>query len=122
MPLYTKKIKTPPLEEKKTELLLEEDMINKVNVKFPAGCYGLLHIRIFYGDEQIIPKNKEESITGDDEVIEWLENWKFPEKPCSIVIYTYNEDDTYDHQCFLRIVIAKEEIKKPKIRFRRLKR
>jgi len=122
MPIYVKKLINSPLEEKKTEIELDGDKIDKISVRFPPGCCGLLHVRIYYGDEKVIPKNKEESIVGDNETIVWIEDWRFPQKPCPVVIYTYNEDDTYDHQCFLRIVTTREELKKPKIRFRKLMR
>jgi len=103
MPIYTRKIENSPLEEKETKIEVEGDYLTHLNIKFPAGCYGLMNVAIFYGDEQVFPREKGTYFNGDDETIMWDGLWELPEHPCPLTVYTYNEDDTYNHLILLRL-------------------
>ena len=97
MPAYSYRITTNASSEKKTTVNLKGDYLTKVMIRFPPGPMGLLHVRIFYGDYQLFPEDKDTDFADDDLAIEWEEFWELPEKPCPITIYTLNEDDTYAH-------------------------
>jgi len=97
MPAYSYRITTNPTEEKKTTVKLKGDYLTKVMIRFPPGPQALLHVRIYYGDYQLFPEDKDTDFADDDLAIEWDEFWKLPEHPCPITIWTKNEDDTYEH-------------------------
>ncbi len=97
MPAYSYRIKTDPLEEKKTTIKIKGDYLTKVIIRFPPGPMGLLHVRIYYGDYQLFPEDKDTDFADDDLPIEWEEFWELPEDPCPLTIWTKNEDDTYAH-------------------------
>jgi len=97
MPAYSYRITTNASSDKKTTVNLKGDYLTKVMIRFPPGPQALLHVRIFYGDLQLFPEDKDTDFADDDLAIEWEEFWELPEKPCPITIYTLNEDDTYAH-------------------------
>ena len=109
MPAYSYRIKTDPLEEKKTVVKIKGDYLTKVIIRFPPGPMGLLHVRIYYGDYQLFPEEKETDFADDDIKIEWEEFWKLPEHPCPITIWTKNEDDTYDHTVYIYLFTKYEK-------------
>lgn len=108
MPPYSKKIENSPGEVKRTEIEVEGDYLTNLTITFPHGCCGLMDVAILYGDEQIFPQNKGEYYSGDGETIKWEGLYRLPEKPCTFVIYTYNQDDTYNHMVFVRMVTKYE--------------
>jgi len=50
--------------KKETSITLEEGIITYLRVLLPYGSVGLLHIQIYYGEDQIAPKG-EGSYHGD---------------------------------------------------------
>jgi len=97
MPAYSYRITTNKLEEKKTTVKLKGDYLTKVIIRFPPGPMGLLHVRIYYGEMQIFPEEKDTDFADDDLAIEWEEFWELPEHPCPLTIWTKNEDEVYEH-------------------------
>ena len=97
MPAYSYRITTNAASSKKTVVNIKGDYLTKVIIRFPPGPQGLLHVRIFYGDFQLFPEDKDTDFADDDLAIEWEEFWELPEEPCPLTILTENEDDTYPH-------------------------
>lgn len=106
---------TPKENAVEQQIMVEEDVIVKVSVRFPPGPSGLLKVAVFYGEEQITPHYQYSWISGDDEVIEDTLYFKCPEKPCPITIKAYNEDDTYDHTALVRVLALNEEYALPHV-------
>jgi len=94
---------TPFINRKRTELRLTAGIINQVNFTFPPGCAGLLHLTINHGLYQIWPTNPEESFATDGETISFEEFYELKTEPFTLVAFTWNEDDTYDHTVIVRI-------------------
>ena len=82
---------------------LEYGTIHQVDINFPAGCAGLVGVRLKQGSHQIIPSNSGEWFTGDNVNISFPENYLFSQSPYYIEVQTYNEDDLYQHKIILRL-------------------
>jgi len=107
MTIYTKTLEVPANTDyytaKVAELEIDEDVITKIRVGFPVGCAYLVKVQILYGLEVLAPGNEDEAIVGHGETVEFKMFWKVPEKPCTIHIIAWNEDDTYDHKVKVEI-------------------
>lgn len=95
--------------KKVTRLKLTKGIITKIDISFPIGCAGLLHVAINYGLHQVWPINSDESFAGDGETISFEEHIVVENDPFELMIYTWNLDDTYEHMCAVRIGLRRED-------------
>ncbi len=86
-------------------LKLTAGTIIQVDVLFPGGSAGLLHVQIFNGITQIWPSNAGESFAGDQEKITFGEAYQELQRPFELTAHIWNLDDTYDHEVRLRFAI-----------------
>lgn len=91
------------------KLKLAAGILHYVEIKFPAGCVGLVHVRLLHGVHPVIPMNAEDDINGDDEVIPFKEFYPLGANDNVITLQAWNEDDTYDHTISVRIGVLLEE-------------
>jgi hypothetical protein len=111
--LFTFVVKAPPNtpwnQPVTKELKLRPGVITKIAVLIPAGHQALAHLAIKYGETQVIPYGEDEWITGDDETLEWTEDYELAGEPVSLTASAWNEDDTYPHSFYIRIWVTKEK-------------
>lgn len=105
MTIYSGPLDCPAGEKKEYEVEIEGDIITRVRLHFPPGPQGLLHVRFFQGIKQIFPQPEESYFSGDDEVIEWDEFYELAEHKSTIRVVLENEDDTYEHQVIVTLVV-----------------
>lgn len=98
-----------------TDLPLGHGIIHKIDIYFPPGCSGLLHVVIRDALHQVFPFNRGESFAGNGETISFLEHLSLEAEPYELRAYTWNEDDTYDHDCIIRIGLLKKEFITPEL-------
>jgi len=107
--VYTFEITTPKntLEtaKQKTVCQLEKGIIKHFEVFFPPGPAGLLHIQIARGNYQIWPKNTDDSFAADDVTISFNDEFSLKEPPYQLEVYTWNDDDIYEHMTRIRFLI-----------------
>lgn len=94
-----------------TEISLQKGMIDYVNLIFPPGSVGLLHLQLFIHGEQVSPWNKTGSIVGNDVTIQAIKNYPLEQPPYTIIAKLWNLDDTYDHSVLLDIMESDTEDK-----------
>ena len=82
---------------------IEEEVIVKVMVHFPAGCHGYVYTACYYGEEQIFPRPYGSYLHGDGETITWEEYYELPESPCFLSIRGWSPGTSYDHTVTWRI-------------------
>jgi len=82
---------------------IEEEVIVKVMVHFPAGCHGYVYTACYYGEEQIFPRPYGSYLHGDGETITWEEYYELPESPCILTIRAWSPGTGYDHTITWRI-------------------
>lgn len=111
--IYVYSITTPAntLEaaRQKTVLLLQRGRITHVEVQFPAGQLGLVHVALNRGLHQLFPSNPTANFASSNETIAWDENYLLVADPVQLEAYTWNLDATYDHTVTVRVVMEAVE-------------
>ncbi len=101
MPIYSFKFVIPKNTPKDNPFIqkfkVKKYVLKKVIVRIPPGHAGLTGLQIWYGNEQLIPKNEGSWITGSNEWIEWDEYYVLFEQPQELTFKGYNEDEENDH-------------------------
>jgi len=70
---------------------------------FPPGSSGLLKVRITDGAYPLYPSEPSEWFFGDNTLISFPDKYFIQTPEQELTIWSYNEDDTYDHQFQVRI-------------------
>jgi len=113
MPLYVATLTipagTPSNSPVTSTVTLYEEVLEQIIILIPPGHYALAGLRIYYGDEQLIPKPSGSWLRGDNVVIPVKMRWKLPERPTVLRLEGYNEDVKYQHSFYLYIVTSSEE-------------
>lgn len=91
-----------PIEQK---LILTAGIIKNVHIKFPAGCHGMVKVRLFRWGFQLIPLTDGEWVTGDDETVPTETYYELTESPFFLMFKGCSPDTTYDHKISVRIEI-----------------
>jgi len=86
---------------------LTDGVLTKIDVGFPAGCAGLVGIRVLRGSHQLFPMVEDEWFVTDDYTIAFPIKQEVTEQPRLLRIEGYNSDDTYDHTITLRVSIER---------------
>ncbi len=95
---------TPESNPRTLDITIDNDALLFVAVRFPPGPHALMGVSLWYGEEQIFPQDVGSWVVGDNEVVWDFILWRCPERPCPLTIKAYNNDDTYSHTCYVRIV------------------
>ena len=93
-----------------TELPLDKGVIDRVQIAFPPGPQGLLHVVIYRGSSILWPRNEGEGFAWDDFTLEFNPFYKLLEEPLGLEARTWNDDDAYEHQVTIRFNVVLEEI------------
>ncbi len=87
------------------QLPLALGIIHRVEVQFPAGCAGLVHVRLEHHSFGHLPTNPDGNFASDDYTIPVDENLNFAVQPFSVKAILWNTDGTYSHTITLRFGI-----------------
>lgn len=87
---------------------LPKGVITHVDVKFPAGCHGMVKVRLFDQALQLIPLSEDEWITGDDETVPTNTYYEMLDKPYKLKFIACSPDTTYPHTITVRIEVQPE--------------
>lgn len=90
---------TAPLD---TELQLDAGAVTAVELLFPPGCVGLVHLRILDELHPVWPSNADADIAGDTYPIRWDDDVELIDAPYTLHALTWNDDDTFAHTVTLR--------------------
>lgn len=89
-----------PFEQK---LILDYGVIKGVQIKFPAGCHGMVGARLFRWGFQLVPLTDGEWVTGDDESVPTETYYELLETPIFLVFKGCSPNTTYPHTITVRI-------------------
>ena len=101
---------TPESEPVEQRIEIREGVITRWLIYIPAGHMALARMCILYGLDQILPYKKGSWLRGEDESIILDEWWDPPEQPCELRAQGWNEDNSYPHTFFIRIVALPREV------------
>lgn len=112
--IYTASIKTLKKPDwgkiKHTVLKVTKGLVYKVEFYFPSGSAGLMGVAVFDGLFQCWPSSVGEFFHSDNETIGFDDMYLKESAPYQFDIYTYNDDDTYDHVVDVRIGLVSKEV------------
>lgn len=111
--MYDFQITTPAATAKsspqRTELVLTTGVIDQVQIAFPPGPSGLLHVLIQVGSSTLWPRNEGEGFAWDDFTIDFRPLYELRNPPVLEAV-TWNEDDFYEHLVTIRINLIPPEL------------
>lgn len=84
-------------------------VIKQVEIYFPPGAAGLLHLRINHGNHQILPYNQDGNFTGDNVLIRLPEDIPINKQSWHLNFITWNESEYFSHSVSVRLSILREE-------------
>ena len=91
----------------KTQVLkLHPGIITRVGVKFPAGCHGLVYVRILRGGvANVFPLDTDGYATGDDDEAWSNYYYVFDDVPAELRFEGWSPECTYDHTVTVRVTV-----------------
>lgn len=105
--IYNFNISTPAnttqISPQRTDVKLTRGVIHRIRIRFPPGSAGKLHAYISRGLNTIWPTNPEANFIGDNEIIDFMEDYEVPSRPTILEIYTWNESTTKAHAIIITI-------------------
>lgn len=90
---------------KKTILPLTKGSVHQLDVVFPPGCAGTLHVIVRDALHQVWPTNPDQSFAADGTTISFKESLDLDFEPFELQVYTWLENATYQHTCIVRVGI-----------------
>jgi len=91
-------------------LRLVPGQIEKVDISFPAGCVGLVGVRILRGHLQLWPLSPDQWIVSDNFTVTFPGTYELDERPFELTFEGYNLDETYDHTIRIGITLDEKKI------------
>lgn len=85
--------------------------IARVDVQFPRGCVGLVHVQIWRREHQVWPVNLDGDISAEGLVVSWPEDLDLDDEPFDLELRGWNEDDTFPHKITFRFALLPLGIK-----------
>uniref|UniRef100_A0A6H2A163 Uncharacterized protein n=1 Tax=viral metagenome TaxID=1070528 RepID=A0A6H2A163_9ZZZZ len=98
--------KESPLEK---EMKLTEGYVTLVEVSFPPGPHGEVHVAIRDGLHQVWPTNPEESFAWDAYTGHFPEQYLLDSAPYTLTLQGWAPDASYDHDIVSRLVVLSRE-------------
>jgi len=86
-------------------LRITKGIITRVDMKFPAGCHGMVKCRLYRYEQQLIPLTRDEWITGDDETVPTETYGDLTAFPYQLKFVACSPDTDYDHTVTVRIQV-----------------
>jgi len=91
------------------EFTLTPGLLEKVWVHFPDGCNQLVNVVVLHGERQIIPKDENESIAGNDFTYEITQALRILPGHEKFVAKGWSPGTSYDHGVLISIDTFAEE-------------
>lgn len=99
------------------QVKLTHGIIHRVEIGFPAGCAGLVHLQIYEGGHQVWPTNKDGSFNTDNYTIPINDFYELFRRPHTLTLSGWNLDDTYGHTLEVRFGILPARVLLPEETF-----
>lgn len=81
-----------------------------IEVYFPPGSGGLLHMRLLDGSYCMFPATPGQSFIGNNTIFRYDDLYLKEAEPFQFVVQHWNEDDTYDHKFMVNIGMVSQEV------------
>lgn len=102
-------ISTPAESPKETPLYVTKGLVYKVELFFPPGSCGYLGVSIWDGGYQVWPATNNQWFRGAQVLLSYEDLYLKEVAPYEFRVKTYNEDDSYVHEVYVRICMVSKE-------------
>ena len=89
-----------------TRFRVNQGVIHTVWLTFPAGCVGLVKLRIFHEGHPFLPVEIDAYISGENFTFAFPVMYEITEPPEQITIQAWNEDELYQHKIDILFLIV----------------
>ena len=97
-----------------TTMRLAHGIIHQVEIGFPPGCAGLVHVGIYRFEHQVWPSNPDHDFAWDNyNIVIRGEAFGLVTRPYQMTLRAWSEDDSYAHTIVCRIGIRSPELHRP---------
>jgi len=96
---------TPEDDPLERDLKLTKGVINRIDIKFPAGCHGLVKVRLLRYGSQLIPLSRGEWLTGDGETVPTEVYYEILEEPYMLRFVGCSPGTQYEHTVTVRVSV-----------------
>jgi len=77
-----------------------------VDVMFPPGSAGLLHLQIWYHERQVFPETGGGAFRGDDHLFQFPDSLVLDEQPYTLELRGWAPDATLSHTVFVQVTVT----------------
>lgn len=92
------------------DLNIAPGIITKIEIHFPAGCHGLVKVRLLHVWFQILPLSMGEWVAGDDETVEFILHYEIKKEPATLTLVAISPTTVYNHKIRVRITVLPKTI------------
>jgi len=100
-------------EATKSYFQVNKGVISNVWITFPAGCAGLVKLRIYHEGHPFLPVNKDNYLRGDNYTFQFPVMYEITEEPMLLTVEAWNEDETYSHTVDILFLILPKALVLP---------
>lgn len=101
---------TAKADPKTKRLKLSKGVVTGIFIKFPAGCSGMVGVRIYRGESQLVPLNRDGRVTGDDEIVPTEQYYELLRRPYYLKFAGHSEGTIYNHTVTVRVQVLPKEV------------
>jgi hypothetical protein len=95
-----------------SEIKLTHGVIHRLEVEFPAGQVGLIHVAVDHMGHQVWPSNPGGSFASDDHVVAFDDYYPLLSAPYKLKIRAWTDGTTYSHVVKVRLGLLPESLAK----------
>ncbi|MBA7582459.1 hypothetical protein ES708_24387 [subsurface metagenome] len=98
---------------KEEDLELTKGVIHRIEVEFPRGCRGYVHLELLHREHRVWPTNREGDFAGEGYTIPIDEHYKLTSEPYALKARAWGVDCGYPHTITVRIGVLPEAVLSP---------
>jgi hypothetical protein len=103
---------TPENDPVKDEIQLDKGILSG-KVYFPLGCVHLVQARLFHGEFQIAPMNRDQWLKGEGAEVPFADNYDMTDEPFLLKIRACSPGTTYEHKIKVHASVIPEWLARP---------
>ena len=92
---------------------VNKGVISNMWITFPAGCAGLVKLRIYHEGHPFVPVNADNYIRGNNYTFQFPVMFEITEEPMRLTVEAWNEDATYSHTIDILFLILPKGVVLP---------
>ena len=82
-------------------------------MKFPAGCHGLVHVKLLHEESTLVPLNKDTWLAGDDENVDCDVFFDLTSGPFVLKFVGCSPGAAYAHEILVRVTVLDPSVATP---------